>query len=98
MRIILVPNFQVEYSIQLANALAVGAGVSFPCWDALAPQLVPLLDERGGFLALGAPGRASWPRLWDEIHLLCTLSSQCCDVGHFLNAASWRAPVVPRLT
>src|SRR2546425_8160137 len=92
MRIILVPNFQVEYSIQLANALAVGAGVAFPCWGALAPQLVPLLDERGGFLALGAPGRASWHPLLDEVHLLLTLSSQGCDVVPLQNAYFLRAP------
>jgi len=97
MRIVLVPNFQVEYSIQLANALAVGAGVSFPCWDALAPELVPLLDDRVGLLALGTPGRSSWHRLWNEIHLLRTLSSQGCDVVHFQNAYSWRAPFVHRL-
>jgi len=97
MRITLVPNFQLEYSIQLANALVERAEVSFPCWDALGSQSVPTLDPRVVTTTLGAPGRYPWRRLLNELEFFRVLTKGGGDVVHFQNAYSWRTPFVTRL-
>ena len=97
MRVTLVPNFQLEYSIQLANALAERAEVSFPCWDGLSSQLLSILDPRVEIIALGAPGRYPWHRLWNEVQVSRILTNEGCDVVHFQNAYVWRTPFVTRL-
>ena len=97
MRITLVPNFQLEYSIQLANALAERAEVSFPCWDALGSHLMPILDHRVGIVALGTPGRYPWRRLWNKLEFSRILTNKGGDLVHFQNAYSWRTPFATRL-
>src|SRR5712691_11029876 len=94
MRVTLVPNFQIEYSIQLANGLSDLVDVTLVMWDELGSDLVELLDRRVSLVRCGSPGNLIGPRAANEARISLFLRSHPCDVVHFQNAYVWRLPAL----
>jgi len=97
MRVTLVPNFQLEYSIQLANGLTEFVDVTLVVWDGLAPELIGLVDRRVTLFRCGNPGQMVGQRIVNEARISLFLRADCCDVVHFQNAYIWRVPVLAAL-
>jgi glycosyltransferase involved in cell wall biosynthesis len=94
-RVLLVANYQIEYSIQLANALSEIADVVLPIWNRLVPDLMRLVDDRVTVFPLGSPGATIGQKLWDQ-HGIATLARHHkMDVVHFQNAYAWSVPWIP---
>ena len=94
MQVTLVPNFQLEYSIQLANGLREFVDLTFVVWEKLAPEIVDLLDKRISVVRLGSPGDSIGPRIANEARIFHFLRSHTSDVVHFQNAYVWRLPAL----
>ena len=94
MQVTLVPNFQIEYSIQLANGLSELVDLTFVVWEKLAPEIMDLLDKRISVVRLGSPGDSIGPRIATEGRIYHFLRSHPSDVVHFQNAFVWRLPLL----
>ena len=94
MRVTLVPNFQVEYSVQLANGLCKFVELTLLVWDKLVPDLMELLDPKVSVVKCGSPGSLLGPRIANETRISRFLRKNPTDIVHFQNAYVWRLPTL----
>lgn len=95
MRVLLVANFQIEYTIQLANALSRSLDVTLALWDQLAPELGRLVDPRVFVVPLRSPGRFVGSKLASQLAVASLSRKLRPDVVHFQNAYAWGTPLIP---
>jgi glycosyltransferase involved in cell wall biosynthesis len=98
MQVTLVPNFQMEYSVQLASGLADLADVTLVAWDSVAPEALSFVDPRVGLVRVGAPGERWWTRLMAQREIARWVSQHPSDVVHVQNAYAWNIPFLRALS
>src|SRR2546425_868471 len=91
MRILVVANFQIEYSIQLANAMARLCEVSLVLWDQMAPDLRGQVEENVKVIEFRGPGIISWSRAYTQARVAQFASQSNADIVHFQNAYAWNS-------
>ena len=91
MRILVVANFQIEYSIQLANAMARLCEVSLVLWDQMAPDRRGQVEENVKVIEFRVPGIISWSRAYTQARVAQFASQSNADIVHFQNAYAWNS-------
>lgn len=94
MRVLLVPNFQLEYSVQLINSLSSLVDVTILVWKALDQIQLDLIGDQVELVGFDGPRGTLPARLWNQLAVHRYAKRHTADVVHYQNAYIWGAPLV----